>query len=132
MNSESIFAQVSDPQFRTYRITAVKKNETAVVSHSNLLKVGPSLRVFIPSAFTPNKDGLNDFFQIRGEGIKSIELTITNRWGEIVYQSNNINEGWDGKYQGLTVQNDVYSWQLNAYGIAGYAEYKKGTLTVLH
>jgi gliding motility-associated-like protein len=52
---------------------------------------------FIPNSFTPNGDGLNDVFTAKGENIKTFEMYIYNRWGEIVYSTTNFTEAWDGK-----------------------------------
>jgi len=56
--------------------------------------------VYIPSAFTPNDDGRNDIFYVRGKGTTSFELNIFNRNGDFIYHSTNPNEGWDGTIQG--------------------------------
>jgi gliding motility-associated-like protein len=54
--------------------------------------------VFLPTSFTPNGDGLNDIFipMVNTIGIKNYDLTIVNRWGQIVFKSNNPQMGWDG------------------------------------
>lgn len=66
--------------------------------------------VFIPSAFTPNDDGKNDIFYIRGKGTISFELNIFNREGDFIYHSTNPDEGWDGTIQGTgkRVPNGAY------------------------
>ena len=60
--------------------------------------------VFFPTAFTPNNDGLNDVFEVKVNGVYSFEMKIYNRWGEMVYFSDNIDHGWDGKE---SLSNDV-------------------------
>jgi gliding motility-associated-like protein len=60
--------------------------------------------VFVPTAFTPNNDGLNDVFEVKVNGVYSFEMKIYNRWGEMVYFSDNIDYGWDGKE---SLSNDV-------------------------
>ena len=60
--------------------------------------------VFVPTAFTPNNDGLNDVFEVKVNGVYSFEMKIYNRWGEMVYFSDNIDHGWDGKE---SLSNDV-------------------------
>jgi len=72
-------------------------------------------KVYIPNAFTPgNGDGKNDVFkaEVNGE-IDSYELKIYNRWGELIYLTNNINDGWDGTYKGNPVKMDVYVYNLS-------------------
>ena len=74
--------------------------------------VGFSCPITVPNAFTPDGDGINDFFEIKGEEIKSFELWIYNRWGELVFHSNKINNFWDGRYRGVNNQIDVYVWKI--------------------
>lgn len=72
-------------------------------------------RIFVPNAFTPNGDGLNDTFgpvitgDIAGE---NIEMYIYNRWGELIHEFTNLGVGWDGTYKGKPVNTGVYVWTL--------------------
>jgi gliding motility-associated-like protein len=68
--------------------------------------------IFIPSAFSPNGDGNNDVFQIYGNCIASMKLSIFNRWGELVFESNDINQGWDGVYKAQSQPLGVYVYSL--------------------
>lgn len=52
--------------------------------------------LFVPNAFTPNKNGINDEFKVYGDGITYFHLTIFDRWGELVFETEDINEGWNG------------------------------------
>ncbi len=98
----------------TYRVTAYKKNNNAISSRSNYTEVYAPAAVFIPSAFTPNADGMNDVFKIKGENLQDFKLLVYDRWGEKIYESTNSNEGWDGTYKGNPVQNDTYVYQVTA------------------
>lgn len=119
-------------QYRKYRVTAYKKGDNSITSVSNIANVAPEMTVFVPTAFTPNGDGVNDHFQVKGEGVKSFTITIYNRWGERVFTSNDISETWDGKFHGKEPgSSNVYTWQMSAFGIAGGASHQSGTLTVL-
>lgn len=70
--------------------------------------------LYVPSAFTPNKDGLNDIFKAEyGENITDFQLQVFNKWGEIVFVSRDINKGWDGSYQNITQPIGVYVWIIN-------------------
>lgn len=70
------------------------------------------MEVYVPNAFTPNGDGINDGFRIFGKNIASIDFKVYNRWGELIYQSNNFEDVWDGKYLGELVQAGNYFWRL--------------------
>ena len=68
--------------------------------------------LYIPNTFTPNSDGINDYFVIKGEEIKSFQLYVFNRWGQLIYTSEKMDEYWDGRHKGLLVQNDTYIWKV--------------------
>lgn len=65
--------------------------------------------LFVPNAFSPNGDGINDYFFPKGYGIESMELLIFNRWGELIFSSDNENYQWDG----ASCPVDVYVWKIN-------------------
>jgi gliding motility-associated-like protein len=76
----------------------------------------PDMYFYFPSAFTPNNDGKNDVFTGYGLGIEKYELLIFNRWGELLFKSEDMSKGWDGKLQGKLVQEDVYICVFNLVG----------------
>lgn len=69
--------------------------------------------IFIPNAFTPNNDGKNDVFKVRGKYINNVEMSIYNRWGELLFYSPNATEGWDGTFQNENAPEGVYTIFLN-------------------
>lgn len=91
--------------------------------------------LFIPNVFTPNQDGVNDFFQVVGEGIGEFELIIFNRWGKIVFQTNDPSARWDGGYDEYYVPDGVYYYIVKALDFNGLpiAEDVEmtGTITIL-
>jgi gliding motility-associated-like protein len=93
----------------------------------------PFIDLFVPSAFTPDNDGVNDYFLARGHDIRYFEITIFNRWGDIVFHSNDIDEPWVGDNSGSDyfVQNEIYTYVVEAVGIRQDAIVKKGTITVV-
>jgi gliding motility-associated-like protein len=70
--------------------------------------------IYMPSAFTPNGDGLNDVFTAFGMDLKEYQLIIYNRWGEKIFQTKDINLGWDGTYKGTASPLGLYIWELEA------------------
>jgi gliding motility-associated-like protein len=90
-----------------------------------------------PNAFTPNGDGINDFFTIYGKDIAEWELWIFNRWGEVVYYTNDVSElndqtrGWDGTHNGKPQDLGVYVYVVKAVGFEGTPIGYKGNLTLL-
>lgn len=95
-----------------YRVTAYKNGNPGVVSQSNYAEVIPPIRMYIPNAFTPNGDGINDQFGIKGEGIKDYRILVYDRWGEVIFESDTPDKLWDGTYKGQAVQQDTYVYQV--------------------
>lgn len=70
--------------------------------------------IYVPNAFTPNNDGVNDVFKAVGKEIQNFKLVVYNRWGEKIFQTLNIDLGWDGTYKGAQAPLGVYIWELEA------------------
>lgn len=70
--------------------------------------------IYIPNAFTPNNDGINDIFTAYSKGIKEYDLRIFNRWGEEIFHSKSIDKGWNGSYHDEEAKMDVYVYKINA------------------
>jgi gliding motility-associated-like protein len=67
----------------------------------------------LPNAFTPNGDGLNDVFRVTNAVLYPVfELSVFNRWGEVIYRSDDIRSGWDGTYRGKEQESGVYIWLI--------------------
>jgi gliding motility-associated-like protein len=115
---------------KVYRVTAYKNGNNNVSSTSNYAEIIPPLHLYIPSAFSPNGDGLNDNFGVKGEGVKNYRLLIYNRWGEIIFESTNPKQEWDGKYAGNKVEQGTYVYQLFALGTGSNG--KTGSVTVVY
>jgi gliding motility-associated-like protein len=79
--------------------------------------------LFIPNSFTPNGDNMNDEFYAKGTGIVEFNLKIYNRIGELVFESNDINTGWNGSYFQRQVQQDIYAY------IIEYKDYSNSVKT---
>lgn len=100
IGQDSIFQfnkRYSMPDTGVYRIVQILRNEFGCIdSTSMLLEVDLGYKVYIPTAFTPNDDGKNDRFQIYGEDIAAAQISVFNRWGELLYNSYDFQNGWDG------------------------------------
>lgn len=89
--------------------------------------------VYFPTAFTPNGDGLNDSFK-PGNGfsiITEFELKVYNRWGQLVFKSNNPALGWDGRFKGEKQPGNVFVWQATYKLVNGKKYFKKGTILLI-
>lgn len=87
--------------------------------------------LYFPNAFTPNDDGLNDVLFVEGLSLDEVFFTIYNRWGEKVYESNSLEEGWDGTHNGDLVCPDVYGYYLRVRCTDGNEIYRQGNVSVI-
>jgi gliding motility-associated-like protein len=92
-------------------------------------RVSPLLDV--PSAFTPNGDGINDQVTIRGFGIAKMTWRIYNRWGGVVFETSDRHQGWDGRYKGAVLPAEVYHFTLDVEYSDKTRFQKKGDITLL-
>jgi gliding motility-associated-like protein len=93
----------------------------------------PDAGIYIPDAFTPNSDGINDFFKVEGHDVEEFEIWIFNRWGNQVYHSTSIDEVWDGGHKegDYFVEDEVYTYRIKATGIAGNEIEKSGNILII-
>lgn len=87
--------------------------------------------VFIPNTFTPNGDGKNDLFYVYGNTVSKLKLRVYNQWGQFIYESLNIQNGWDGTYRGEMQPNGVYVYYVDIEFNDGTKAIRKGTITLL-
>lgn len=76
------------------------------------VEIKPEYLYVVPNAFTPNGDGVNDYFIGEGIGVKEFTMYIFDRWGKRIYQTSNQDAPWNGKYKSDPVQNDVYVYKI--------------------
>jgi len=87
--------------------------------------------ILVPSAFTPNGDGLNDVFEVQYKYITSFDMLLYNRWGEIVYRTQDVNFKWDATYLGKEVISGPYVYVIFARSYYGHAISLKGDVNVI-
>jgi gliding motility-associated-like protein len=86
----------------------------------------------LPTAFTPNGDGKNDLVIPRGWGVKEfLEIDIFNRWGQLVYKTNDLTKGWDGTFKGRPQDPDTFAWTIRYKDSKDITQEKKGYITLL-
>jgi gliding motility-associated-like protein len=114
-----------------YNVTlTVLTPDSCIKQVSRVIEVEEIYELYIPNAFTPNGDSKNDFFTIQGTGIENYEIMIFNRWGKLVFQSSDIENAWDGRFNGTTVQSGVYSYRISVTTTFGGKRERRGTLTL--
>ncbi|MFT7612210.1 MAG: gliding motility-associated-like protein [Parvicellaceae bacterium] len=99
------------------------------------INVEPAVGIYVPNAFTPNGDRVNDLFYVEGSGISEENFTmlIFDRWGELIYESHQLNSGWNGKIYGTDTQvkTDVYVYSIKAKSVLGDHYDLKGHINLL-
>lgn len=82
--------------------------------------------LFVPALFTPNGDDVNNDFRAHGFGVKSISLKVYDRWGRMLFHSNNLEDTWDGRFDGQPVESGNYVWTVEGEFFDGDALHCKG------
>lgn len=85
----------------------------------------------IPNAFSPNNDGINDEYIPINYGIENYHFSIFNRWGQLIFESTDPTEGWDGTYKGVDQELDVYVFIVSGNGLDGVPYYRQGNFTLV-
>ena len=93
--------------------------------------VMPQGNCFIPNVFSPNGDGINDVFTIRGERIEQVSIKVYNRWGNLVFEGRDASPAWDGRWQGQESPVGVYYYTAEIIYQNGAAEQKHGNVTIV-
>ena len=94
--------------------------------------IHPDFAVYAPNAFSPNGDGLNDVFEVKGIGISQYLLQIFSRWGELMYESKNLEDQWDGTFDGKKVPAATYVYKINYTSMINKDYDLEGTVTVMY
>jgi gliding motility-associated-like protein len=87
--------------------------------------------VWVPNAFTPNGDGNNDVLLVYGNAIKTINFSVYSHWGELIFNSTSLTNGWDGTYKGTIEPVGVYTYYVEAVTTDGQTVQTKGTITLI-
>ncbi len=96
------------------------------------IKVYDGPEIYVPGAFTPNGDGLNDLLKAIPAGIKQFKnFTIYNRFGQVVFTTTETAKGWDGLYKGKAQNPGVFMWTASATDYFGNEIFKKGTVMLV-
>lgn len=97
------------------------------------IDIKPGFAIYIPNAFTPNGDNLNDGFGAKGVGIESFQMWIYDRWGHIIFESSDINDYWKGNAKGSSepIEDGVYVWKAQVKDVFHKNHDLTGHVTVI-
>jgi gliding motility-associated-like protein len=118
----------------SYTVTQIVTNvDGCKDSTTSIVIVKEIVAIWVPNAFTPNQNGINEFFTPKGIGLdpNNFELYVYNRWGELIFYSSNLSYQWDGTYKGNEVPQDVYVWVIYYKGLDDIRYKKSGHVSVL-
>ena len=115
-----------------YPVFLIVENNLGCIDTAFLnLEVESQEYIYFPNVFTPNNDGTNERFLVSHLGIKNFHIFIYNRWGQLVYESTDMDEGWDGKTNGIDCTADAYFYMVNYANKKGIERSKQGSITIL-
>jgi gliding motility-associated-like protein len=120
----------------TYILTVTDANgcmaeETAVLIDPLIACDSIDPHIVIPNIFSPNADGENDVLYVRGSGVETLLFIVYDRWGEKVFESNSLDNGWDGTYRGRAMDAAVFVYYIKARFINGEEQTLKGNVTLI-
>lgn len=93
--------------------------------------IHPDFAVYAPTAFTPNGDGVNDVFELKGVGVNSFQLQIYSRWGELIFETRDITDHWDGTYNGEPVPTGNYVYNISYTSMISREYSRHGSVVVV-
>ncbi|GLU50930.1 T9SS type B sorting domain-containing protein [Dyadobacter frigoris] len=119
----------SDPAY-TFQVRADSKNGN-FQSFSNLISFKRDADIFVPTAFSPNEDGINDMFEVKVSMYKSFKMSVLNRWGEVIFHSDDMSKGWDGMFKGKIAAVGSYIFDIEIVNNINQTVKKNGTFVLL-
>jgi gliding motility-associated-like protein len=123
-----VFSGVNE-QFYQIRIST---NTGCVTVDTQVVKTVKNAEIYVPTAFTPNDDLLNDLLRPTLMGIKELHyFRVFNRWGQLLYEMRGEMPGWDGKLSGVKQGSQVVVWMAEALGVDGRVHVRKGTSALI-
>lgn len=134
LNATNTASVRATPQDTTiYKVVVSKKGckeeKTIRINVDNVNCGEPN--IFVPNAFTPNNDGNNDVLKVRGRWISKLQFVVYNRWGQEMFTTTDLNNGWNGVFKGNEVAPDVYNYFLQVTCLDNKTFMKRGNTTLI-
>ena len=123
--------RISTIRLYVYRITAIANDAGISSSVSNTIIIIKEAILSYPTAFTPNGDGKNDDFKVFGQFTAAVEFKVFNRWGELLFITEDLGKGWDGSYKGSAMPEGTYVFRAFLTDHAGRTSERSGTVVLL-
>jgi gliding motility-associated-like protein len=123
-------APMASPQETTTYTVTVDTNGCSATASVTITIIFPPI-VFVPNIFSPNGDDNNDILFVRGSGIRELTFIVYDRWGEKVFESTSLENGWDGTFRGKEMNPAVFMYMLDVSFENGSTIIKKGDVTLI-
>jgi len=115
-----------------YKVEMTKSTGCPHFAYITVKVFATKAQVFVPTAFTPNGDGRNDLLKPIPVGIKRLEyFNVYNRWGQLVFSTKTLGQGWNGSVEGRAQSTGVFTWVVSAVDIDGKPYFEKGTVAII-
>lgn len=134
---DNTFADVQNPNKKWSKVGAYNVGLFSITkdgcydSTSQKIVVNSCDNIFIPNSFSPNGDGHNDQFKAYGNNIKEMKMMIFNQWGQKIFETTNVNTGWDGSFGGKPQPSGVYMYTCRLVLDTGETIDKKGSINLV-
>ena len=130
LDDSTIISPIAQPMNSTTYYVVIMNEDSCYQIDTVNIEVTDGFMLYTPNAFTPNGDGKNDLYKIRGLGVKELYLQIVNRWGEKVYETDDPNFEWDGIFYGKPLPVGTYAYWVKAIYYDGSEETDKGSINL--
>ena len=132
LNNAASYNPVFKGTLEQVYIIDIQTKTGCVTADTQVVKLVKDIAMYVPSAFTPNADGKNDFLKPIVYGIKKLNFfRIYNRWGQLIYETQTIKQGWDGKFKNLPQQTQTIVWMLEIIAADGKTYTKQGSTILI-
>jgi gliding motility-associated-like protein len=132
LNSQTSFTPTFTGSREQMYLIEIRTKAECLTVDTQMVKIIKSVQIFVPTAFTPNKDGKNDYLHPILIGLKDLRFfRIFNRWGQLLYETKKPEPGWDGTFNGIDQPTQTVVWMVDGIGIDGRPYTQKGTTVLL-
>jgi gliding motility-associated-like protein len=132
LNNAAIQLPIFNYNQQQQYLIKINTTDGCTITDTLLVRMFPQREIYVPTTFSPNGDGANDRLIPRLVGISDlIYFRVFDRWGQLMYQDNNENEGWDGIYKGTKQPMETYAWTAEGKDVDGNIIKRSGTTILL-
>lgn len=127
LNTTTSYTPVFKGQSEQLYTISIKKTGGCLTVDTQLVKTVKSIDIYVPNAFTPNNDRVNDLLRPIPRGIKQLSyFRVYNRWGHLLFESKNPEAGWDGRLKGIPQPSQTVVWVIEGIGLDGNIYRRRG------